>query len=265
MPEPVYEPLDMFGITPVDPNEIPDFWKSPHVVVNNDLAYPGKLGKEIRDLYTKRGLLGIIFWGVTYATTYGAYQFTDDGSIEYASNRNKSRNQFLYEYFIQRCPQAEEGCTYMVEIPNWTSVWKTIPKNNIDGFPGFDFIMLGDEPANVGVGVFDTSSYWLGGMWDFQVKGVYLIRVSPHPQKPDFKCVDVRPQLTWRWVDRIDANSWWGYNWEKNDTQAGILEGLVDLVGDKRLGASFDIHVNFEDSTIYELQIGPDKAVVSRQ
>ena len=77
-----------------------------------------------------------------------------------------------------------------------------------------------------------------------------------HPNNPDVKWVDIRPQLDWRWVDRIDANEWWNYNWKENKTYVGVVEGLVDIFGDKLLGASFDINVIFRDSNIYHLQKG---------
>ena len=135
---------------------------------------------------------------------------------------------------------------------------------------GFDFSVAEEGAANAGAGRFDKSSFWLGGMWDFQVKGSYTICFYQKPDEPDVWLVEIRDAaLQWRWVDRIDANSWFpntwtsgGYNWKENDTGAGIFEGFVDLVGDKLLGASFDIHVNYKDATNYgQLRIGANGLV----
>ena len=136
----------------------------------------------------------------------------------------------------------------MVEIPTWTSIWKTIPKRDknggVGGIGSFDFTT--DPNVDGYYWDLNKASFWLGSMGDFQVKGFYLIRVYPSPDNPDVTWADIRPELDWRWVDRIDANSWLEYNWEKNDKYTGVIEGLFgDLIGDKLLGASFDINVIF--------------------
>jgi len=259
IPPPEYVPMDMSGITPVDPSEIPR--SSINMLLNMDTHIGGRVGKEIKNAYIARGILGLCTLRIyTSCTTYGAYQYTDDGNIESKSTR--ARNQFLVDHFYKMSEQnqIEYGQSYKVEIPTWTSVWETIQRNDDDG-KGYNFTTEGIDTGEWDI---NKASFWLGGMWDFQVKGVYWIRVYPSPDNPEVKWVDIRPSLDWRWVDRIDANSWWGYNWEVNDTGAGIGEGLVDFFGDKILGASFDIHVNFDDWSDYRLQIGTNKQVVPR-
>jgi len=239
-----YEPMDVSGVTPSTP-EILSNVTAPYNNVNL-----GKLGKEIKDTYVNRGLVGILFWGYNYGTWHMPYQFDDDGSIENASI--PARRQFLVDYFYKMCEQTqmEEGQYYKVEIPKWTTIWKTIPKS---GKNGYDFKVSPVE----GVWKFNQASFWFGGMWDFQVMGAYEICITPHPYHSDLKLAEIRnAALQWRWVDRIDANEYWNYNWKENGTLEGILEGLVDLGGDKRLGASFDIHVNYKDSNKYLLRIG---------
>ena len=78
--------------------------------------------------------------------------------------------------------------------------------------------------------------------------------------------VDIRStNLTWRWVDRIDANDFREYNWKENSWVQGSLETtLGDMVGDKALGGSYDVHINIYDRLMYNLTINSSGKVLER-
>ena len=74
-----------------------------------------------------------------------------------------------------------------------------------------------------------------------------------------------RTSLDWRWRDRIDANDHTEYNWKENSWLFGGLEVAVDAIGDKLLGASFQININFRDSANYYLLINSWGNVAPRE
>jgi Protein of unknown function (DUF1557). len=196
------------------------------------------LGKSIKNLYLNRASYGVLFVGqiFTRITQYGAFEFLDDGHVEAASE--KVRKRFLKEYAIQHGAKSD-GQWWVVKIRDWISVYKTLPTD------GNTFTLDIDE----GVSVLDQPSFWLGSMGDFEVNGTYEIKLVQDKEDPKLFHPEIRKsQMRWRWVDRIDANSGLQYDWKRNSMAQGIIETtLGDLIGDKLLGASFDIHVNFGD------------------
>ncbi|GAB6186279.1 hypothetical protein JCM17478_17810 [Thermopirellula anaerolimosa] len=84
-------------------------------------------------------------------------------------------------------------------------------------------------------------SFWLGGPHDIEAKGRFDVRLTPVDGEKGKLKMDVRNmEMDWQWVDKIDADSVFEYDWSTNDFRQGILETTFgDLVCDKLLGASF--------------------------
>ena len=157
----------------------------------------------------------------------------------------EARELFLVEY-AKKLSQTNQTMT--VTINDWTSIWGTIDRKT------HNFPTQPDPNINNRL---NQPSFWLGSMHDFQVKGNYHIRFYPGVNNPDDINIDITDvNLTWRWVDRIDANDFREYNWKENGKIQGAIETtLGDGVGDKLLGGSYDVHVNMIDRNNYDLYI----------
>lgn len=179
------------------------------------------------------------------ATTYAPHHLKDDGHV--ARDSRMARQQFLVDYAIKKAKAQgidiakDKSGTITVQIDDWESVWDTIPKSNND------FSINADNDK----GPINNASSWLGSMGDFQVKGTYTIHFSPGDNGINADVTNTN--LQWRWVDRIDAHSYMEYDWKKNSWGQGVLEGAVDLLGDKVVGASFDVYVDYVDRNSYRL------------
>lgn len=169
-----------------------------------------------------------------YATPYnsGVFEYTDDGHLEKFSLT--ARKDFLMSWAVQHGATKPDGIARSFIVNDWTSVFSINP--SIDRFT-----ILPDDGD---VFVARQTSFWTGGMYDFQMKGKFTVTIPKNTNIHGLYEVSITGMDSqWRWVDCIDAHSFMEYNWSVNSIGQGILEGIVDIVGDKALGMSYDVHI----------------------
>lgn len=210
------------------------------------------LGEQIADRYVNRAFDGILVIPqirTMWENHSGYYhQFQDDGLVAVSSE--DARREF-FVHFAKSLGVKENGKWWTIKTNDWRSV-----------FPFAKERFTVKEVT--GVAKLAQASFWLGGMHDFQANGTYMIRLYPIKSKPGVVKVEIKKvDMRWRWVDEIDARSWWPeYNWKKDNRVQGGIEGAVDTIVDKGLDANFLIHVNFQETDSQELMILPAGNIV---
>lgn len=180
-------------------------------------------------------------------TTLGFHPFNDDGHVEPATQ--DARYAFYVKYAIiaseKQGIDIKDGSLWKINVNDWKGVYSVLPRDQY-------LIKVDPDPGVKNVA--KQASFWLGCPEDIEGKGSYYIRFYPDPSGTLLTFVDVKAEMNWRWSDRIDAHSWLEYDWKNNSNAQGILEGFTDIVVDKALGSSFNIHVNFKELKAVNLQ-----------
>ncbi len=208
-----------------------------------------ELADKIRRTYMARATLSRLHG----ALTHNLYLiFDDDGHVRYSTadyrrdayyRLAKKAEELYNKKNIGNEINIEDGQVWTISTKGWQKTYgPIIPR---DKMPLTIKEIQKNPPPD-----FRQASFWLGSGEDLQVNGSFTIQFLQDQSKPNFKSFDIRNTNTkWRWVDRIDANSFQEYDWKNNSAIQGVLEGAAgDLVGDKLLGASFNIRVYFTDT-----------------
>jgi hypothetical protein len=221
----------------------------PNSMVETNSPISTKLADSLARLYFTRALEGTCVIGRIYNAfaTYSFYEFNGDGHIKDSSRL--ARINFFVEYARklgkEKSIDLENGEWVTITLNNWTDVYSVLPRKD------FALTISADD------GVFFTrsASFWLGSAENIEGKGAYKIRFHKDVNNPTATLFDVRDvSIEWRWVDRLDANALWEYDWQKNSSLQGVIEGILgDATGDIILGASANIYVNFHDGNNYNL------------
>ncbi len=163
----------------------------------------------------------------------GIHNFIDDGILEQKSCN--ARKEFLLSWALQHGAKAD-GISREFILSDWTSVFQVDPSIN-------KFYL-----SNTNTFLITNPDFWIGTMHDFQAKGSFCITIPANKDEYGISIVHVNNMdITWKLIDRIDANSFLEYNWKENSIQQGILERLTDIIGDKFFGMSFDINIIFHN------------------
>ena len=201
------------------------------------------LGSQLAGRYYSRaydGLTGIALQiNRLLGNDTNYHQFEDDGHVEAASRSARD------EFFVNKA--EEQGVT--------PGVWQKITTKGWQSIYPYATRKFEVDNNDKNLPFFKQASFWLGTMHGYEVNGSYEIRFGTVPNDPKQPLIEVRNvSMKNRWVDRIDARSLKQYNWSEDSWGQGLLEGaLGDFVGDKLLNASFNAHVNFNDTTPREL------------
>lgn len=207
-------------------------------LVHRDPEGLSRLGIELKELYLKRAGLGVLIipqiftgiaeWGLNYH-----YSFQDDGSIRNAHNSDWARSAFMIEAALRSGKARLDGKWRQIDV-SVQDIYGLIPRSKYE-------ITIRNER---GVPFYNTASFWLGGLHQFLGAGSY--EVSLCRDKNDRIVAQFRNiNMTWGWVDEVDAKSIVEYPWLTDDFIDGYAETWADVVFDKGLNANYWAVVGF--------------------
>ena len=145
------------------------------------------------------------------------------------------RHNFLTEYALKHGAK-KDGKKYTFKFNQWTNAF-AICKTELGNRLGDFKVLQGQDTipdSLIGFALTNTSN--------FSVFGEYAISFNEQTKKATLEM-----NLQWCWFDCVDANSFSEYNWKKNSSVWGVVEGLVDLFFDQGLRCSYNIAVFFDE------------------
>jgi RHS repeat-associated protein len=187
----------------------------------------GRLTAELAATYAMRGFLGLMILPQLVTRVDDAKHFIDDGIV--LNGSDKERNKWMLQYALDHGAKVGDGNFYSFDINSWVNTYKN---------------------PNI------CSSYWIGYIQSFFVKGHYEIkitrRMTDNLNSPAYTFSIKNVNLHWAAGDEVDAHEPW-HPMRETTWRGWIAESAVWLVGDTLLDANYRhwIHV-FQDETVQQ-------------
>ncbi|MBI9018353.1 MAG: hypothetical protein JEZ07_13955 [Phycisphaerae bacterium] len=212
------------------------------------------LATKIRNQYIGEGVVGLVTCLVQAASFCTSCMGGDGPSPIYISDTINETKVFEDELNEMR------PLLFKYDMLNYYaySAWKKLPNNgnwsyvNVNGWPNrwgskvMPILYAADEGAVNWVvtgGPTLGLPWWIGG--SHAVKASGKIRARRCGKKID---IQINENVKWEWHDVIDAHSYAvGFSTSGSSWESAALEGTVDLVGDKLLGADFKTIIKWTD------------------